>query len=99
MRQSLKEYLSFRLSVKDKPIYAGQWKGMLNKIPTLRGDALRIVKQSLEYGWLGFYDEKRSGGGYNVQPNYAVFGEDKNVVSRKVSKEEREAILKNGEKF
>ena len=98
MRQALKDYLAFRLSVKDKPLFAGQWKGMLNKIPTLRGDSLRIIKQSLECGWLGFFDEKKSGWNYN-RSHENTFSETKNVSSRKVSKEEWEDMLKNGEKF
>jgi len=55
----LTEYLKFRLSVKDKPLYFNQWCGMLNKLSELaEGDVdnmRRLAQQSLEKTWLSFY--------------------------------------------
>ena len=53
------EYLKFRLSVKDKPLYYNQWRGMLNKLSELsEGDVdnmKKLAQQSLEKSWLSFY--------------------------------------------
>lgn len=56
----LREYLSLRLKMTDKPIYGvNQWKGILNKLDELSsGDnslACKIVKQSIERGYASFF--------------------------------------------
>ena len=62
VRKLLIEYLNYRLSVKDKPLYANMWKGMLNKLSELGGDDILliedIIKQSIERGYLSFYPVK-----------------------------------------
>lgn len=62
IRHLLIEYLNYRLSVKDKPLYANMWKGMLNKLCELgQNDVLLwedIIKQSIERGYLSFYPVK-----------------------------------------
>lgn len=63
IRNLLVEYLQFRISVKDKPLYTNMWKGMLNKLCELADDDTllyeRIIKQSIEKGYLSFYPIKQ----------------------------------------
>lgn len=63
VRKLLIEYLQFRLSVKEKPLYSNMWKGMLNKLRNLTDDhgytdaslCRSIISQSIERGYLSFY--------------------------------------------
>lgn len=59
IRKLLIEYLQFRLSVKDKPLYINMWKGMLNKLCGLCENDIylyeKVIKQSIERGYLSFY--------------------------------------------
>lgn len=59
IRKLLIEYLRFRLSIKDKPLYTNMWKGMLNKLSELCNDDVKmyesVIKQSIERGYLSFY--------------------------------------------
>lgn len=59
IRKLLIEYLNYRISVKDKPLYTNMWKGMLNKLVELCDDDIslyeQIIKQSIERGYLSFY--------------------------------------------
>ena len=59
IRKLLIEYLRFRLSIKDKPLYTNMWKGMLNKLCELCNDDVKmyesVIKQSIERGYLSFY--------------------------------------------
>ena len=63
IRNLLIEYLQFRLSIKDKPLYNNMWKGMLSKLRELTDDhgytddklCKAIIKQSIERGYLSFY--------------------------------------------
>lgn len=59
IRQLLINYLHLRLEIKDKPLYANMWKGMLNKLCTLCDNDLdlckEIVQQSIDRGYLAFY--------------------------------------------
>ena len=62
LQDVLLDYLKFRLSVKEKPIYGvNQWKGMLNVLAGLAKDDRTkkdIVLQSTAKGWLSFYPLK-----------------------------------------
>ena len=62
LRTALGDYLSMRLSMKDKPLqYANQWKGLLNRlseIATNIPDQIAVVKQSIIKGWASFYEIK-----------------------------------------
>lgn len=62
LRTALGDYLSMRLSMKDKPLqYANQWKGLLNRlseIATNIPDQIAVVKQSIIKGWANFYEIK-----------------------------------------
>ena len=59
IRKLLIDYLNYRISVKDKPLYTNMWKGMLNKLVELCDDDIRlyeqVIKQSIERGYLSFY--------------------------------------------
>lgn len=58
VRKQLIEYLNFRLQVKDKPLYANMWKGMLNKLATLCSEGHNvydIIQFCIERGYLSFY--------------------------------------------
>ncbi len=59
IRKLLIDYLNYRISVKDKPLYTNMWKGMLNKLCELCDDDVdmyeRVIKQSIERGYLSFY--------------------------------------------
>ena len=60
IREQLIDYLNFRLSVKDKPLYINMWKGMLNKLANLCVDDIskyeQVIQYSLERGYLSFYE-------------------------------------------
>ena len=64
IRKLLIDYLRYRMSVKDKPLYTNMWKGMLNKLAELCGDDIEsyeaVIKQSIERGYLSFYPVSNS---------------------------------------
>lgn len=100
LRQALRDYLSDRLAMKDKPIYPNQWKGLLNRLTELSAndDPIKIVRQSIERAYGGFFPVSKYGQ-YNRKPDPSVFGEHERMSSRKVTKEEREEIMRNGKVF
>ena len=54
----LRLYLRFRLEIKDKPLYANQWIGMLNKLREYtesKTECIAIIQQSIDRGYLSFY--------------------------------------------
>lgn len=58
VREKLIEYLNYRLSIKDKPLYTNMWKGMLNKLDLLHKQGYgyeTIINFNLERGYLSFY--------------------------------------------
>ena len=59
IRKLLIDYLNYRISVKDKPLYTNMWKGMLNKLCEICDDNVdmyeQVIKQSIERGYLSFY--------------------------------------------
>ena len=67
IREQLIDYLNFRISVKDKPLYANMWKGMLNKLANLCVDDVnkyeQVIQYSLERGYLSFYEPKNFSSG------------------------------------
>lgn len=68
LRELLITFLKMRLEVKDKPLYANQWKGMLRKLEVVQEechphDFDEIIQQSIDRGYLSFYpisDYKKS---------------------------------------
>lgn len=58
VRSKLIDYLNYRMSVKDKPLYTNIWKGMLNKLDALHKEGYGyepVIDFSLERGYLSFY--------------------------------------------
>lgn len=58
VREILTVYLKYRLEIKDKPIYANQWIGMLNKLRELtdsKTECIAIIQQSIDRGYLSFF--------------------------------------------
>lgn len=86
LRNLLVDFLTFRLSVKDKPIYANQFKALLNKLRKLNGDDKDIVSQSLENGWLSFYEFKNNTNNFR-KSNQDKLGEFGKVKANKISNE------------
>lgn len=100
LRNVLTEFLRMRLSMRDKVMYAPQWKSMLERMARLNGNPVNIVRQSLEHGWAGFYDEKpNSGYGYRQRCVNDTTNETDDMNSNKITKEEWEEMQKDGEVF
>lgn len=57
LRSALIEYLKLRLEMKDVPLYANSWKGLLNKLNRDFGtsERLAVVRQSIERGYKSFF--------------------------------------------
>lgn len=98
LREALMQYLKVRLAMRDKPLYAPQFKALLGKLSTLNGSKVNIVLAATQGGWLSFYDEKQNGS-YRGAPSSVTFGEHSGMNSNKVSEKEREELLKYGQKF
>lgn len=63
LKSVLVDYLNFRISVKEKPLYSvNQWKSMLKKLDKCVEECLceyvDIVQQSLDKCWLTFYPKR-----------------------------------------
>ena len=74
---ALTTYLQMRLQMKDKPLYANSWKGMLNKLAKM-DNQIEVVNTSIERGWASFFEQKS----YNKNGKER-FGEDDNIKSVK----------------
>jgi hypothetical protein len=58
VRNKLIEYLRYRISVTEKPLYINMWKGMLNKLDKLHQEGYGyepIIDYCIERGYLSFY--------------------------------------------
>ena len=73
---ALTDYLQMRLQMKDKPLYANSWKGMLNKLAKM-DNQIEVVNTSIERGWASFFEPTYKKKGKEV------FGEDDNIKSVK----------------
>lgn len=77
----LTTYLKYRLEIRDKPMYANMWKGMLRSLDGLCGEddelGCEIVQQSINRGYLGFYAvNKRSSTPTFDHTKHVEYGED-----------------------
>lgn len=89
VRDCLDNYLRFRLEIKDKPLYANQFRGILNKLRELtesKTEALQIIQQSIDKGYLSFYPIARS-----TYSNVKSAACEANVSCATMSEEEQEA--------
>lgn len=105
IRNLLIEYLQYRLSIKEKPLYANMWKGMLNKLVELCDDDIRtyeaVIKQSIERGYLSFYplsnfgnSDVRKGKAWEEGISCDTYTEEE---KRQIEKE-REEMIARGER-
>ena len=100
LQDVLIDYLQFRLSVRDKPLYGvNQWKGLLNTLSTLAKDdktKVKIVLQSTAKAWLSFYPFKEFN---SLNPSGDVFSEGDGVSCESADDTEedrRENLRKRG---
>ena len=86
------DFLEMRLSMKDKPMYANQFKALLEKLDTLATtdeEKIKIVTTSLEKGWASFYENKEYSGGYKkADKSRTVFSEYNSVNCEKAKEED-----------
>ena len=97
LRGALKSYLSDRLAMRDKPIYPNQWKALLKKLTAIGGNTKAVVQQSIEYGYASFYPLHNKN--RVTSTPLSNFGESEVNQTVKVTKEQREAMLRNGEVY
>lgn len=100
LQDVLIDYLQFRLSVRDKPLYGvNQWKGLLNTLSTLTKNdrtKIKIVLQSTAKAWLSFYPFKEFN---SLNPSGDVFSEGDGVSCESADDTEedrRENLRKRG---
>lgn len=100
-RSLLDTYLRMRLAMKDKPMYGvNQWKGLINKLKVLEGDVKEIIRYSTERGYASFYvPTQYQSSNRTTRPNRAIFGENEDNKSEKVTKEEIENGYFSGVSF
>ena len=94
----LVKYLNLRLEMKDKPLYANQWKGMLNKLADIIKDNPGmsyedVVRQSIERGYASFFPVNSYSKGKNV------FAEGNGLSceqSEETEEERKESLRRSG---
>lgn len=92
VKQKLIEYLNYRVSVKDKPLYANMWKGMLNKLQQLHEQGhsyIDIIDFCLERGYLSFYPISSYNNSKNDNDDRFC---ERGVTSSRYTKEELEEL-------
>ena len=63
LRKALNDYLRVRLEIKERPLYFGVWKGLLEKLGRdfdYDDDRIASVRQSIERGYLSFFPVNKS---------------------------------------
>ena len=96
VRNKLIEYLRYRLSVTDKPLYANIWKGMLVKLDKLHQEGYGyepIIDYCLERGYLSFYPPAGCYSNIKEKPW------EKGVKSEGYTEEEKRQIEKEREEM
>lgn len=91
LRNKLQEFLKIRLTVKEPPLFIPKWRCLLNDLTTLADndeDRLKIVRQSIEKGWLSFYELKQNKGQYGGKYGKDKFNEFGVVKSVTVNEED-----------
>lgn len=87
----LVQYLNLRLEMKDKPMYANQWKGLLNKLEEVHKQGFGyepVIKYSIEHGYASFYSLP------NAKPKT-----DNNVTSEHYTEEELQQLAKHSKEL
>ena len=96
VRSKLLNYLSYRLSVTDRPLYANMWKGMLSKLDKLHQEGYEyesIIEYAIERGYLSFYPPSGSYTSVKEKPW------EKGVKSEGYTEEEKRQIEKEREEM
>ena len=105
LREVLKDHIKLCLEMaKEKPMFANQYKGMLKKLTSYSNDEnirIKIVRQSIECGWLSFYELKdnKSFSGKN-KPNAGLQMREvdaKSLEDSKAGKEFTEKLKREAE--
>ena len=105
IRNLLIEYLQYRMSVKEKPLYTNMWKGMLSKLCELCDNDIQmyeaVIKQSIERGYLSFYPVNNSKN-YDVRKGKAweegISCETYTEEEKRQIEKEREEMIARGER-
>lgn len=87
LHDALVDYLDVRLQMKDKPLYANSWKGLLNKLERdfTEDERIGVVFQSIERGYASFFPVSKGWNNSNSQKDKPW---EKGVTSRKMTKQE-----------
>lgn len=88
LKKALTDYLQVRLQIKDKPLYANSWKGLLNKLEREfeESDRLQVVYQSIERGYASFFPVNK---GFTKQSNNQLDKPwEQGVSCKKMTKEQ-----------
>lgn len=96
VRSKLLNYLSYRLSVTDRPLYTNMWKGMLSKLDKLHQEGYEyesIIEYAIERGYLSFYPPAGSCTSVKEKPW------EKGVKSEGYTDEEKRQIEKEREEM
>lgn len=85
LRTALIDYLDLRIQMKDKPLYANSWKGLLNKLERdfKEEERIGVVFQSIERGYASFFPVNQGWKTSQLEKPW-----EKGVKSRKATKEE-----------
>jgi hypothetical protein len=99
LRDLLITYLKYRLEIKDKPLYANMWKGMINKLRKLDNNdydtACAIVQQSINRGYLGFFPVNNYSGNIHNKVNESGASNVPHITQEE--KEELDRMVELGE--
>ena len=102
VRKALIEYLNYRLSVKDRPLYINMWKGMLAKLDKLHQEGYGyepIINYCLERGYLSFYPPTGCYTDTKEKPwEKGVKSDTYSEEEKKQLAEEEEELMARGEK-
>ena len=102
VRRKLISYLIYRLSVKEKSLYANMWKGMLNKLDQLHKEGYgyeTIIDYCLERGYLSFYPPKNCYSDVKEKPwEKGVKSEGYTEEEKRQIEKEREEMIARGER-
>ena len=102
VRHKLIEYLRYRISVVDKPLYANMWKGMLTKLDKLHQEGYGyepIIDYCLERGYLSFYPPAGCYNDIKEKPwEKGVKSEGYTEEEKRQIEKEREERIARGEK-
>lgn len=91
LKTALIDYLNVRLQIKDKPLYANSWKGLLNKLEREfdEKDRLQVVYQSIERGYASFFPVNKGKSNSQLDKPW-----EDGVTCKKMTKQEEQEYQK-----